>query len=80
MNCTVLARQRYVALGRQNGRSCGLCGERILRRFVEPQQGLARESDTVVGEGRRCGVAIAEPTTPRRAGGGVGVGGFLDIV
>ena len=117
MYCTALARQRYVALGRQNGRSCGLCrerilcmfgeqqqglarkpdaavnvegrvgqpsqnrrfwrrcrcewevgrscglcGERILLRFVEPQQGLARGSDAVVEEGRRRAVAIAEPT------------------
>ena len=46
------------------GRSCGPCGERILLRFVEPQQGLARGSDAVVEEGRRCGVAIAEPTMP----------------
>ena len=122
--CTALARQRYVALGGQNGRSCGLCGERILcmfgeqqqglarksdiavnvegrvgqpsqnrrfwrrcrceweagsscglcgerilPRFVEPQHGLARGSDAVVEEGRRCGVAIAEPTGD--AGGGL---------
>ena len=32
---------------------------------VDPQQGLARGSDAVEEEGRRCGVVIAEPTMPK---------------
>ena len=61
-DCTALARQRYVALGRQNGRSCGRCGERILCMFGEPQQGLARKSDAAVNvEGR-----VGQPSQNRR--------------